>query len=133
MPNPNIRLYSPNASATVRSGVTSADAGSWTPESEGTPTDFILDAREWETVRLVADNTGANTVSVQPLRSMWQAAEPGRSWATLGSAINTMAVGEMAEIATEGGFVAFRVTAVSAGTATLRVTGGKKRRNIAGG
>ena len=135
--NPNKRLYSPDAAPSVRDTIAAADAGTWTPDDEATPSDHVLDAREWETVRVFPDFVGGvgTSVTLTPLLAVPIDSAPGRTWIALAST-GALAPEVFSEIAVEGHFASFRVTAVTLGAAAsvnVRVTGGRKRRNIAGG
>lgn len=126
------RLYSPEAAVTVRDALTAADAAAWKPEDAGTPDDNILDAREWETVRVFAEYTGApvgETVSVTPLIAIRQA-NGQRSWREL-TAVTGLDKDAQEEVAVQGHDVSFRATTVTLGGATsvaVRVTGGTRQR-----
>ena len=127
------RVYGPGGAASVRSAVTAADAATWTPDDEGVPDDFILDAREWEDVRLMASYVGSptgETVTVQLLRSVWVAGGP-RQWTAVGSAVVVGAHGVSALFPVDGRDVAWRVTSLTLGGATnvgLVASGGQRRR-----
>ena len=125
--NPNARLYSPDAVATVRAGLTGTDLGTWTPDDEDPASDHTLDAREWETVRVLIDG-GATSATLTPLIR----AGAGGAWLALAS-LGALAPGAVAEVAVEGHFASFRVTAVTGSPLNIKVTGGRKRRNLAGG
>lgn len=135
MTTPYIKLLGPDGAAKVRSARTAADAATWTPEVEGAPKNFILDARDFDSVRVTPvflDGSGAivngNSVSIDPLIMIPDARSTtgGRIWRQLPST-GSVTDGAVAEIAACAHFCAFRITAVSLGTATsvdLVVTGG---------
>jgi hypothetical protein len=142
---PHLRLPSSSGTVAVRSARAALDgpaAGLWTPDNRNAneigggevPTDFILDAREWEDVRIVADFagalSGAETVEVQPLIGIPKNTAPGRDWATLPKF--TLAPQLDSDVApVRGHFSAFRITALSLGTGTsvtLKATGGTRRK-----
>ena len=123
--NPNARLFSPDGVATVRASVSGTDAAAWTPAAEATPSDHTLDAREWETVRVFGD--GTTSITLTPLV---RAGADG-PWLALTST-GALAAGAQAEVPVEGHFASFRVTALT-GSGDVKVTGGRKRRNLAGG
>lgn len=148
-----LRLYSPDAFVTVRSGRTTIDdptTGVWTPDNRNPvanppdeepdpPSDFILDAREWEDLRLVAEfagaPTGAETVEIETLISV-PTDSGGRVWATLQKV--TLAPNLATDVVpVRGHFCAFRITAINlTGGATavkIKATGGTLRRQVAGG
>lgn len=134
--NPNKRLYSPDAAPSIRDGVTGTDAADWTPDAAGTPSDHVIDAREWETVRVWPDFVGGvgTSVTLTPLLAVPAGSSP-RKWIALPTT-GALAPEAFSEIAVEGHFASFRVTALTLGAATsvnVRVTGGRQRRNIAGG
>lgn len=131
------RLYGPDGLADIRLDRSAADAGTWTPEDEGTPDDVVLDGREWETVRLVADFHDASdnivsggTVTVTPLVAIpnyQSGSSPGRRWLELPQ-ISGATVTDFTEIASEGHLLSFRIDAIALGGADhldIRVTGGK--------
>lgn len=140
------RLYSADGVATVRSGVTVADAGGFVPDDLGVkplPDAIILDAREWETVNVFVDFTdGAGapatgvSITVEPLIAVatdLTGVSLGRDWlalASLGAILPLAAV----EAPVAGHFAAFRVTAIDltggAVDGRVRVTGGKRRTHI---
>lgn len=121
--NPHKRLFSPDAAVTVRDSLAAADAGAWTPGSD----DEILDAREWETVR-VGPGGSATSITLTPLLRMGA----GGGWVELAST-GAIAVKNLVEVAVEGHFASFRVTAIVGTPGTIEVTGGRKRRNLVGG
>lgn len=136
------RLYSADGTANVREGVLAADAASWTPDDLGAaplPDAAILDAREWETVRVFVgftDGAGAvaagTSITVQPLlavRNALDGSTAGREWLAL-AALAALVPGASVEVEVSGHFAAFRVTAITLGGATdgrVRVTGGRRR------
>lgn len=132
------RLHGPGGIADVRLNRTAADAASWTPENEGTPDDVILDAREWETVRLVADFHDANdnivaggTVTLTPLigvRDYQGSSAIGRRWVE-GTQIAGATVTSWLEVPVEGHLLSFRINSLALAGAhhfDIRVTAGKK-------
>jgi len=134
--NPNKRLYSPDAAPSIRDALTAADAGTWTPDDAGTPADHVLDAREWETVRVYPSFVGGagTSVTLTPLLAVPAGASP-REWIALATT-GVLVPEAFSEVPVEGHFASFRATAVVLGAAAsvnVRVTGGRKRRNIAGG
>lgn len=137
------RLYSQDATVVVRDDLGIQDAAAWTPDnlSAGEITagvvadDVTLDAREWDTVRLVVDfetTAGAphvgGTVTITPLvATPYPNNAGGRKWRELAST-GALGSGAIYEVATEGHDVAFRVTALAlagADVAIVRTTGGK--------
>jgi len=137
MSNPYIRFYGPDGAAAGRSGATAADAATWTPEDVSPASDAIVDAREFETVRITpvfrdgggAITTGTN-VTVTPLIAVPVAdGTAGRVWVALAST-GAIADGASADIPVEGHLMGLRVTGVTLGGAAsvdIMVTGGKKR------
>jgi len=137
------RLYSPDGTATVRDGILAADAASWTPDDLGAPPlpdPAILDAREWDTVRVFVDFTdGAGgvavgtSITVQPLLAVASdlaGAVAGRTWLAQ-AALAALVPGAEVEVPVDAHFCSFRVTAITLGAATdgrVRVTGGVRRR-----
>jgi hypothetical protein len=121
--NPHKRLFSPDAAVTVRGGLIATDAGAWTPTADAD----ILDAREWETLRVFIGGS-ATSATLTPLIRAGASA----TWLALAST-GAIAVGATVEVPVEGHFASFRVTALSGSPLDIRVTGGRKRRNISGG
>jgi len=136
--NPNKRLYSPDAAPSIRDALTAADAGTWTPDDEGASApDHTLDAREWETLRVYPEFVGGagTSVTLTPLLRVPAVAAPGHTWIALATT-GALVPEAFSEIDVEGHFCSFRATAVVLGAAAsvnVKVTGGRKRRNIAGG
>ena len=131
--NPHRRLYSPDAAATVRETVTTTDAGGWTPTAD----DQILDAREWDHLHVYPEFVGGSgtTINVTPLYRM-RGSDGSISWVAGTATGNIGPTAEGAEIIADGHFMTFRVTGLVLGAASsvnVRVTGGRKRRNLAGG
>jgi hypothetical protein len=130
--NPHARLYSPDAAATVRSGLTGTDAGSWTPGSDAE----ILDAREWEHVHVFPEFVGGagTSVNLTPLYRI-RKSDGSIEWRE-GSATGVIGpVVEGVEVLADGHFMSFRLTALALGTATsvnVRVSGGRKRLDFPG-
>lgn len=125
------RLYSQAAATTVRDALTGVDAGTWIPEDEGASADDnILDAREWDTVRVFAEYTGTpsgETVTVTPLIAMPRA-DGVRQWREL-SPVSGLDENAQAEVEVHGHDVSFRATTVTLGGAAsvaVRVTGGAR-------
>jgi hypothetical protein len=136
------RLYSPSAKTDVRAPRNAPDApvsGLWTPDNRNAgelgPDVVILDAREWLSVRLIADfrgPTGApvdgGSVDVLPMVATPDAAAPlGRRWKTLTSVGGLTGLAASAQVPVDGHLVAFRITAYVAAGATdvvLCATGG---------
>lgn len=122
----------------VRSALTSLDA-SWVPEDEGVPKDFILDAREYDTVRitpvfldgggLVVDGT---SVAVEPLIAI-RSPDGTRLWRAL-AVTGATTDDAFAEVSVQSSFCAFRLTGLTLGGATsvnLTITGGSYRQPVA--
>ncbi len=132
-----IRLLGPDGSAKVRSALTAIDV-TWTPEDEGVPKDFILDAREFDSVRvtpvfldgggLIVDGT---SVDVTPLIQIpdVRSTDGGRLWREL-AATGVITDGAVADVPVHSHFCAFRLVVLTLGAATsvdLVVTGGIMR------
>ena len=139
------RLYSQDASITVRPNRAVADAADWTPDnlsageiSGGIVADtVILDGREWDDVQLVADwellgvpNAGGSA-AIEVLISTPDSISPrGRRWRIIAT-ISSLTSGISALAGIRGHDSAFRITALTMGTADkvqLRVTGGTRAR-----
>lgn len=137
-----IRLYGPDGSAKVRSARTASDAGTWTPDAESVPKNFMLDAREWDSIKITpvflngggAIAAGTN-VTVTPLILVPDSrAATGRLWKALAST-GAIVDGSLVEIAVQAHICAFLLSAVTLGAATsvdLKVTGGIMR-HLGGG
>lgn len=128
------RLYSFDGATDVQPALTAAKGASWTPADEDPSDPWILDAREWQTVRLFPtfrDGGGAQaagtSVALTPLVRIPDPASPtGFRWLASGTSV-TINDGATAEVSVDGHVCAFRVTAVTLGAATdvvLRATGG---------
>ncbi len=116
-------------------------SGDWTPdnlnadESALSADDVILEAAEWEDVRVVAffetAVNGTETVDVTPLRALPNAPSPsGRLWVPLAPVTLAPQLGSSL-VRVDAGLIAFRITALTLGTATkvgIIVTGGAYRR-----
>jgi hypothetical protein len=127
MPNPYKYLYNTNGRAVCRSALIAADAGTWLPTDESTPADHILDGRVWEKVQICPEFNvapgGTGTITVQLLKAVPTAT--GRQW--IAETAVAIPVGESADFVVDGHLVAFRVTAVTLGTAasvSVIATGG---------
>lgn len=131
--NPYNRLYSPDAAATVRAGLTGTDGGSWVP----TAANQILDAREWDHLHVFPEGVGGAVTSINltPLYRI-RRSDGAYEWKEGTATGNIGPTVEGVEVLADGHFMTFRCTALVLGTATsvnVRVSGGRKRRNIAGG
>ncbi len=125
----------------TRAAADSPVSGDWTPdnlnadESALDADDVILLSADWEDVRLVAIFVGSTdaseTVDVLPLRAIPDAVGSlGRRWIPLDSVTLAPDLGNEL-VLVDGGLIAFRITAITLGTATsvnLVVTGGAERR-----
>jgi hypothetical protein len=134
------RLLGHDAVVAVRAARTAADsppAGAWTPDNlnagESGPDEAILDAREWDTVRVIADfydGSGnpaqGGSVDLMPLIATREPAGTiGRRWREL-TAVTGLAAAAV-EVPVNGHNAAFRITGVvlgGAATVVIKVTGG---------
>lgn len=121
-----LQVYGPTGRVDVRTGRTVADSpvsGDWTPdnrnadESAETPDSLTLRADRWEDIRVMANFTGtpggAETITIQAIRSVWQAAVPGRFWIPIGDPIVLSPTLQSDLVLTDGCDVAFRITNLS--------------------
>lgn len=140
-------LFGETGRAVVRLERTAIDApasGAWTPDNLNAAEisggvvadDVILRASDWEDVRVVAEFTGSftgsETVTVQPLRSVYATAVPGRVWVPIGDPVDLAPHLGSSLVLADGGDLAFRITALTldGGTnVTLLVTGGQMTRD----
>lgn len=139
------RLYSQDASITVRPNRAVADASDWSPDnlsageiSGGIVADtVILDGREWDDVQLVADwellgvPDAGGSMNISVLISTPDSISPvGRRWRVIAT-ISSLTSGISALAGIRGHDSAFRITSLTMGTADkvqLRVTGGTRAR-----
>lgn len=131
---PQLKIYGPGAQVTVRSNRSAADASDWTPDNTaGGESGVVLDAREWEDVRVHADFLGSpggsETVTLVPMASRRTSAG-ALVWYDLPEV--TLA-GDKANdlVLTDGMDVSFRITALtldSAGGVDIIVTSGQRDR-----
>lgn len=139
------RLYSQDAAVVVRPNRAASDAADWTPDnlsageiSAGVIAEAVtLDAREWDDVQLVADWEklgvadvgGALTIEIL-IATPDAISTVGRRWRIL-STVASLTTGITALAAVRGHDAAFRITALTLGTADkvqLKVTGGTRAR-----
>jgi hypothetical protein len=132
---PYIKLFGQDGSAKVRSALTAIGA-TWTPEDEGTPKNFILDARAFETVRitpvfldgggLIVDGTSVDVVPLILVPDSRATTTGGRLW-RVQAAIGATTDAQIVDVDVHGHMCAFRLTALTLGAAIsvdLIVTGG---------
>jgi hypothetical protein len=128
MPNPYVYLYNTDGRAVCRATRAAADAGTWLPTDESVPANHILDGRPWEKVQVRPEFDiapgGTGTVTVQLLKAVPRAGG-GREW--IEETAVAIAVNKSADFVIDGHLVAFRITAVTLGTAnnvSIVATGG---------
>lgn len=135
------QLHAPNGFAIVRTGLTAADAATWTPEDVtddpvGTRDLVILDGEYWDEVTVTprfSTPHATDACSIQALIAVPQSAVPGRQWVAVDAAtgITAPAHGKGIRLRNDGHDVAFRVTGVTigtvAGTIDVVATGGRRR------
>ena len=128
-------LYGPTGQVNIREERTAADAADWSPANtvDEDAGDVIFASREWEEVRAVAyfNGTvgGSETVTVQPIREM-RAPDGSKFWIDLPEVV-LAGQGGTDMVLTDGARVAFRISALTLGTAdsvTLILTGGNYSR-----
>jgi hypothetical protein len=133
------KLFGPDGSARIRDNRVAIDAIGWTPDNvvndAGAPDSVLLDAHEWETVRLVArfngSVNGTETVDVTPLIAV---PDPEAPTSRLWSAMPTVTLAPQLdndEVVVQGHKAGFRIDVLTLGTATsvdIIVTGGQFRR-----
>jgi len=114
------RLYNTNGRVAIREAISAADAAAWLPTANAD----ILDAREWEKIRVrpefdVAPG-GTGSVTVEML--MRVPSDSGYEWVVGASTV--IGVDESAEFSVDGHFVSFRVTTYVKGTSsTVSIVG----------
>lgn len=131
-PNPHARLYSPDAAATVRAGVTATDGGTWVPTAD----DQIIDAREWDHLHVFPEFVGGAGTSITLVPLVRVRTHDGSvAWLELPAVGPIGPKDDGYEVDVDGHFASFRVTGLSLGAATsvrVRVTGGEKRLDFPG-
>lgn len=128
MPNPYVYLYNTDGRAACRSARVAADAATWLPSDEVTPSDFIFDGRPWEKIQVRPEFAtapgGTGTVTVQLLKAVKNASGL-REW--IEETAVAIPEGESADFVVDGHLVAFRITALTLGSGTnvsIIATGG---------
>jgi len=128
MPNPYVYLYNTNGRAVCRSGAVAADAGTWLPSDEPTPSDVIFDGRPWEKIQVrpefATNPGGTGSVTVQLLKAV-PLSGGAREW--IEEATVLIREKESADFVVDGHLVAFRIPSMVLGTGTsvsIIATGG---------